>query len=127
MNEFDHGRQIIVCLALIAPGIGHQQHQHRANPLATGIDDIFGNLVNQRHIGVKLAADDGIHYLHIGGNGIGNGVFRCVMIGGCQDKTCKMAIRVAELYDVIPCDACTRAAAWQNIQQPGPLFCQSFC
>jgi hypothetical protein len=40
-------------LALVAEGVGDQQHQHRAQALAAGADDVFGDLVDQRHLRIQ--------------------------------------------------------------------------
>jgi hypothetical protein len=42
-----------------------EQQQHRAQALAAGADDVFGDLVDQHHVGCKATADQGIDRGHV--------------------------------------------------------------
>ena len=43
-----------------------EQQQHRPQPLAAGADDVFGDLVDQHHVGRQAAPDQRIDRRHVG-------------------------------------------------------------
>ncbi len=49
----------------MAAGAGRQQHQKGAQALAAGIDDVGGDLVDQRHLAVQTLFDDPVDGLEI--------------------------------------------------------------
>jgi hypothetical protein len=65
MDEFHHCRQIMVILAGIAESLRGQEHQRGAQALATAVDDVFTDLVDQNHLGVQTGADHRIHRRHV--------------------------------------------------------------
>src|SRR5690606_27047988 len=67
VDEFDHRRQLVGILALVAQGAGGEQEQHRAQALAAAGDDVLGHLVDQDHVGSQPAADQGVDRGHVGG------------------------------------------------------------
>ncbi len=74
MDELDDRRQLVRVLAALAQGLGRQHHQHRPQALAAGGDDVFGDLVDQRHVRGQAAADQGVHGGHLaGGQGLDGG------------------------------------------------------
>ncbi len=60
MDELDDRRRLDVRLALIAQRTRRQQHQHRAQSLATRRNDVLANLVDQQHIGSQPMTDQSI-------------------------------------------------------------------
>ncbi len=69
MDEFDHRRQFVMVAATIAQRVRHQQQDHWAQALAPGADDVFANLVDQRHLRAEPAPDHGIDGVHVFGDG----------------------------------------------------------
>ena len=65
MDELNDCGKIVVMPPLIAHSASYQQYQRRSHSLAATADDVFCNLANQYHIGVKTIAYDRIHGLHI--------------------------------------------------------------
>ena len=58
MNELDDGGRFDVLVAPVAAGACRQQHQKGAQPLAAGIDDVVGDLVDQGDLAVQTMFDD---------------------------------------------------------------------
>jgi hypothetical protein len=67
---------------LVGVSVRHQQHQHRADAFAARADDVLGNLIDERDLGMQALADHRIDRVHVGGNGLDDGVLG----GGRQDK-----------------------------------------
>ena len=65
MDEFDHGRQLVMAAALIAECLGAQHDQRRAQPLATARDDVLRDLTDQRDVRVQACTDDTVHFGHV--------------------------------------------------------------
>jgi hypothetical protein len=42
-----------------------EDNQHGAQALAAAADDVFAHLPDQHPLGMKAAADDGVHGLHV--------------------------------------------------------------
>jgi hypothetical protein len=80
----------VMAVAANNPAHRPKQHQRRAQALAAGADDVFGDLADQHHLGVQAGTDDGIHRLHVGGDrrveGVeaqgGSGAGKSGMVGG---------------------------------------------
>ena len=72
MDELDDGGGVDVLLILVAAGAGGQQHQQRPQTLAAGVNDVGGDLVDQRHRAVQPTLDDPIDGLKIGGDQLAN-------------------------------------------------------
>ena len=53
------------CGAAIAAGLGDQQQQRRAQPLAAAGDDVVGDLADQRDVRVQRFAQDPIDGLQV--------------------------------------------------------------
>jgi hypothetical protein len=51
----------------IIEAAGRQQHQRRAQPLAAAVDDVFGDLADQHHVGIQALADDMVDGEHVVG------------------------------------------------------------
>ena len=49
-----------------------EKHEERPDALAAGADDVFRNLVDQAHFGMKPLADHLIDSLHVGGDRMGD-------------------------------------------------------
>ena len=58
MDELHHRGQLEMMRALVAQGLGSEQHQHRAQPLAAAVDDVFRHLAHQIHLGMQPGTDD---------------------------------------------------------------------
>ncbi len=66
VNELDDGCRLDVLFAPVSAGARRQQHQKRAQALASGIDDVGGHLVDQAHLAVQTPLDDPVDGLKVG-------------------------------------------------------------
>ena len=96
MDEFDDGSELMVVRGAHAPGVCHQQDEHWPDALAAGADDVIGDLVDERDVGLQLAADDGIDGLHVGCDGDGDAVLGWGH--GCNEWKAS-GVRSCALYD----------------------------
>ena len=77
VDELDHRGELVRMRAAVSQRAGRQQQQHRAQALAAGADDVFGDLVDQHHIGGQAAADQCIDRGHVlAGEGLDRGQVR---------------------------------------------------
>ena len=51
MDEFDHRGELVRIRAAMSERARRKQQQHRPQALAAGADDVFGDLVDQHHVG----------------------------------------------------------------------------
>jgi hypothetical protein len=58
----------MVMRAAVTHRTGGKQHQRGTKAFPAAVNNVFSDLPDQNHIGVKSLSDDGIHRLHIGGN-----------------------------------------------------------
>ena len=65
MNEFDDRSEGVVMLAAITASLCSQQTQHRSQALATGVDNVMTELVNQHDVGCQTPLNQRINSLHI--------------------------------------------------------------
>ena len=65
MDELHYRRQVVMMLACVAKSLRRQQHQRRTQPFAAAVDDVFTDLIDQRHFGMQACADHRIHRRHI--------------------------------------------------------------
>ena len=68
MDEFDDSRQVVMKFSGIAKCARGKDDQCRAQAFSAAIDDVFADLPNKPHIGIKLFADDRVHRAHILGD-----------------------------------------------------------
>lgn len=68
MDELDDGGELVMVRAAIAERICDKQQQGRAKPFASRCDDVFGDLPNEHHFGMKALADHAINGSHVGGD-----------------------------------------------------------
>ena len=76
VHELDRGRELDVAVAGIAGELRHRQRQHRAQPLAAGIDQVVRDLRDHRHVGPGARQDRGVDALHVGGDEVDQAVDR---------------------------------------------------
>ena len=67
VDEFDYRGEFVMGASLIIEAAGRQQHQRRAQPLAAAVDDVFGDLADEHHVGIQALADDMIDGTHVVG------------------------------------------------------------
>jgi hypothetical protein len=65
MDELDDGGQLVVIRPDRAGGPPGQRHQHRAQALAAGRDDVVRDLVDQHHVRGQPAPDQGVDGGHV--------------------------------------------------------------
>ena len=65
MDEFDDGSERVVMMALIAQGPGTEQQQERTQAFPSAVDEVFGNLSDQRDIRVQVMANDRVQRFQI--------------------------------------------------------------
>jgi hypothetical protein len=68
VDEFHDRRQFMPMPRGFSERAGHQQQQRGPQPLASGTDDVLGDLIDQHHLGRKTVPDDAIHLLHVFGD-----------------------------------------------------------
>ena len=68
VHEFDRGGELDVSVAGIAGQVCHRQRQHRAQALASGGDQVVGDLRYHGHLGAGSRQDGGVDSLHVGGD-----------------------------------------------------------
>ncbi len=68
MNEFNDRRKFVMVVAPIAICIRNQQQENRADAFATGADNVFGNLIDERDFRMKLLSDYKIYSIEICSN-----------------------------------------------------------
>ena len=66
VDEFDAGGEVDMPMALIGAHAGSGQGEQRADALATGSDEMGGQLRNQFHIAVHVGDDGAVAFLQIG-------------------------------------------------------------
>ncbi len=66
MDELDDRRQLVVIRAGLADRMAGQHHQHRAQALAAGGNDVIGDLVDQHDVRGQAAPDQGVDGGHVG-------------------------------------------------------------
>ncbi len=66
MDELDDRGQLVVFRTGLADRAASQHHQHRAQALAAGRDDVVGDLVDQHDIRGQSATNQRIDGVHVG-------------------------------------------------------------
>jgi hypothetical protein len=72
MDEFDDCGRLDVLVPLMSAGPARQKHQKGAQPLASGIYDVAGHLIDQGDLAVETMFDDPVDGLEIGRNQFAN-------------------------------------------------------
>ena len=65
VDELDHRRKLVRIPPAMSERPCGQQQQHRAQALAAGTDDVFGDLVDQHHVRGQPPADQSVHRRHV--------------------------------------------------------------
>jgi Putative prokaryotic signal transducing protein len=68
VHEFHRRSQPHMPLAAVAAQLGGGDRQHRAQPLAAGVDEMVGELGDQLDVGYRLVQDDAVDGLHVLGD-----------------------------------------------------------
>ena len=79
VDEFDHRSHGVALRSFVSDGLGHEQQQSRTQALATGGNDVLGNLTDQRNARGEALLNDVVHGQHVlgdQGEGCGRGVRR---------------------------------------------------
>ena len=76
MDELDDGGHLVMLITLIAQSTGGQQHKGRTHALAAAVDDVLGNLPDERDVGVQTPANDRIDGIHVRADQ-GGKMFQC--------------------------------------------------
>ncbi len=87
MNELHDCSKFDVMLAAVAGRSCRQEHERRAQPLAAPGDDVFRDLTDEDHVGLKAAPDHRIHREHIGGDQVAEKFGLQRGTNGLQDST----------------------------------------
>ncbi len=66
VHELDGGRELDVPGAAVARELRHGERQHRAQALASGGDQMVGDLRDHRHFRARAGQDRRVHPLHVG-------------------------------------------------------------
>jgi hypothetical protein len=67
VDEFNDRRGIDMPLARMSTGAGGEKHQKGAQALAAGVNDVGGDLVDQRYFAMQTLFDDPINGLKVCG------------------------------------------------------------
>jgi len=65
VDEFDDRGKLMVTRPAITQRAGAEEHQDRAQTLASGIDDVFGDLFDEQRVGMQFPANQRIDGLHV--------------------------------------------------------------
>ena len=68
VNELDEGGRFDVFVGFDAAGATREHAEQGAQAFAAAADDVFGNLVDERHGALQAGADHGVHGGKIGAN-----------------------------------------------------------
>jgi hypothetical protein len=66
VDEFHHGRQLMVIRAAVPHCTGGVQHQRGSQALAAAVNDVLRHLTDQYHVRMKTLANDRVDRLHVG-------------------------------------------------------------
>ena len=74
VHELDRGRELDVAFAAVAGEPGHRERQQRPQPLASGRDQMIGDLGDHRHLRAGPRQNRRVDPLHVGGRELGQAV-----------------------------------------------------
>jgi len=68
VDELDHGREIDMLGALVSARARGEENRQGPKALASAVDDVVTDLVDQDHVGLKSTQDEGVHGLDVFGD-----------------------------------------------------------